>query len=306
MAELPSSPIATVIVSTRNRPNEMRRAAASIGSNKGLDFGLVVADRSDGDHTERVLEPILASPRLRYNRTPVMGERKVVNREVELTNSPYLLFTEEACEVPSDWVHTMVSALHADPKVGAVFCRVVAGPEAQEIGVTREFMPEEEKRWVRSWRRTQPGSGAGLAVRREALMDVGGFDEAMGPGGRFPGAADADLGFRLLRSGWHVVDIPSVEVVNHGHAAVDDPTAVMADEWVSIGAYCGKALRCGALGIIPTITSMSWGALFRDPLLGAVRSRRAMRGIQRFSYFWVGFSAGLFAEVDTEDIVFEA
>ncbi|MEY2430631.1 MAG: hypothetical protein QOC92_356, partial [Acidimicrobiaceae bacterium] len=46
------------------------------------------------------------------------------------------------------------------------------------------------------------GHSANLAVRRWALETIGGFDEAMGAGGRFRSSPEYDLFDRLFAAGW--------------------------------------------------------------------------------------------------------
>lgn len=58
------------------------------------------------------------------------------------------------------------------------------------------------------------GHGANLAVRRQWLVDVGGWDERLGPGTPWPGAEDKDLLLRLLHSGARVGYRPE-PVVDH-------------------------------------------------------------------------------------------
>jgi GT2 family glycosyltransferase len=41
-----------------------------------------------------------------------------------------------------------------------------------------------------------------MAVRRDALQQVGGFDELLGAGAHFPGSEEGDLFDRLLAAGW--------------------------------------------------------------------------------------------------------
>jgi GT2 family glycosyltransferase len=50
--------------------------------------------------------------------------------------------------------------------------------------------------------------GGNVAVPRELVLELGGFDERLGPGTRFSAAEDNDLGLRLLESGCDVFYVP--------------------------------------------------------------------------------------------------
>jgi cobaltochelatase CobN len=47
-----------------------------------------------------------------------------------------------------------------------------------------------------------------MAIRRETLREVGGWDERLGAGTSFPAAEDNDLGFRLLEAGYRIAYHP--------------------------------------------------------------------------------------------------
>jgi GT2 family glycosyltransferase len=53
-----------------------------------------------------------------------------------------------------------------------------------------------------------------MAMYRSAFEEIGGFDERLGPGARFPGAEDNDYGFRLLEAGYRILYVPT-SVIYH-------------------------------------------------------------------------------------------
>ena len=55
-----------------------------------------------------------------------------------------------------------------------------------------------------------------MAARREALNDLGGADELLGPGGRFPSADDLDFEIRFLLAGWTVYETAETSTVRRG------------------------------------------------------------------------------------------
>lgn len=60
------------------------------------------------------------------------------------------------------------------------------------------------------------GAGANMCFRRDLLLDLGGFDEALDTGAPLPGGGDLDIFYRVLRSGNAIVYEPRYAVF-HEH-----------------------------------------------------------------------------------------
>jgi len=69
--------------------------------------------------------------------------------------------------------------------------------------------------------------GAALALRRDALADVGGFDESY-----FMYNEEVDLCLRLRRAGWEVHYAPAATVVHFGGASTSLQRAAMVQQYV--------------------------------------------------------------------------
>ncbi|MGB5757984.1 MAG: glycosyltransferase, partial [Acidimicrobiales bacterium] len=234
-------PTVTIVVATRNRPGDAVVAAGSVLAGDGIDFELVVVDQSDDDATEVALADLADDHRVRYVRVDRPGKTKAMNLGLRMARTPFVLFTDDDCEVPSDWAVEMVAALTEGEQVGAVFCGVVAGPHDENAGFVPTFDVPRDKTWTSTWRLATPEMGAGMAVRLAAVEEIGGFDEQMGPGGRFPSADDTDIATRLLAAGWHVVDTARTEVVHHGFRTFEQGRELTRRDWIALGAAYGKA-----------------------------------------------------------------
>jgi len=82
---------------------------------------------------------------------------------------------------------------------------------------------------------------------RSALEAVGGFDERLGPGTPFPGAEDADLGFRLLDAGHRIVYVPDALLYHRAWRSDADYLPLRWTYGIAQGAYYAKHLRGGDL-----------------------------------------------------------
>lgn len=112
-------------------------------------------------------------------------------------------FTDDDCLPDPRWLEAVVETFGKDPSVGFVTGQVV--PE----------VPDRPRAWLHLsvTSRTEPatfgsgddptevGHGANMAWRRSALEQIGGFDEALGPGTPLRAAEDVDAFGRLLHEG---------------------------------------------------------------------------------------------------------
>jgi GT2 family glycosyltransferase len=74
-------------------------------------------------------------------------------------------------------------------------------------------------------------------------MDVGGFDERLGPGTAFPAAEDNDLGFRLLEAGYRIAYVPEAVVYHRAWRSRRESLALRGRYGRGQGAFYAKHLR---------------------------------------------------------------
>jgi hypothetical protein len=83
-----------------------------------------------------------------------------------------------------------------------------------------------------------------MAVRRDALLAIGGFDERIGPGaGGVQAGEDADVIARLLRSGRVLASGTGAPVRHADWRAPDDDAATLLAYERGAGVWIGAALR---------------------------------------------------------------
>ena len=196
----------SVIICTRNRPDDIVRAVKSLLADESPDIVLIVVDQSDREDTALALRSI-QDDRLRYLRSGTRGKGGALNEGLCLVRSQFVVCTDDDCEASVGWPAHVVQPMIDRPQVALVFSRVEAPEYDRQLGYIPEFLPANDRLLTRprdicdGW-----GLGAGMAFRRDVVVDMGGVDRAFGPGGRFPSADDFDLELRLLIKGWHVYE----------------------------------------------------------------------------------------------------
>lgn len=170
---------------------------------------------------------------VRRVREPARGQSRARNAGMAAARGDVLLWTDDDCHVPSDWVERM-----ARPILDNAFDAVAGGvrlPEALE----RPWMTPLHRRWLGCTRELDPVHpvamvGAAMGFRREIARDLGPFDPELGPGAL--GFGDDTLwSLRLRHAGWKLV------------AALDAPVEHYFDpSRLSRAAWLDRALRAGA------------------------------------------------------------
>ena len=136
------------------------------------------------------------------------------------------------------------------------------------------------------------------------MLALGGFDEQIGPGARFPSGDDWDIAHRALLKGWEVYETADLSVVHHGFRTFVDGSKHTLRDWIAIGALCAKPIRArrfSAVGL--PLWYFSVLALW-PPLRDLARLRRPS-GRARIVGFVRGFVQGMRTPVDRKTLLFQ-
>ncbi len=177
-------PLVSVIVPARNEERSLPLLFASLERQRYRRMEIVlVNDRSD-DATGRLMEQFAARfpDRVRIvtlsSDTPRTNPKQyALARGVEQAAGDIYLFTDADCEIPADWVGGMAGRF-LDPSIGLVFAPVVTRTDSGYLSRYQAF--DHMFRYAYTAASAGLGMATGgfgnnMAVRREALGDIGGF-----------------------------------------------------------------------------------------------------------------------------------
>lgn len=233
----------TVVVATKDRPEFLSECLRSIASAITDCDELVVAESGDSQAAAAAIGLDRDVTHVQVDRA---GKSRQLNAALVRSANPVVLFTDDDCRVPATWADTMAAAFE-DPAVAIAFGPVV-GLTHVPGGAPAVGPPPGEAPFV-TWTYAH---GASLAVRRSALVEVGGFDERLGPGAPAHGE-EHDLLLRLRERGWKAV-IASAPPVQHleWRNEREQLANVLVYERGS-GAFLGAALRRSPRAALPLI-----------------------------------------------------
>ena len=217
-------PPVAVVVGTRERPDLLARCLESLRALDYPNFDITIVDNAAAtDRTRRVVEDC-GDPRVRYVETRDRGVSAARNLGFAETTADIVAFTDDDVTVDADWLRGLVRGFERRPDVAVVTGLVLP----LELETAPQAMFERRVSWgsgldPRLYAIDTPppgdpifpyscgvvGAGASMAVRRDAMEALGGFDVALGPGSPSRAAEDIDLFFRALTGGFAIAYEPT-------------------------------------------------------------------------------------------------
>lgn len=200
----------SVVIPTKDRPQELLDAVSSILDAYALPAEIVVADQSTGERTQL---PAADGVDIVHLALRSVGVSRARNAAIAAVRHDVIVFTDDDVLVERDWLAKLVEPLLAAPPRTATTGGVLPATTDGHIpSLTQRAEPE-----VFSGRPfCDPLFSNNMALRRQAFDDVGGFDERFGAGAPFSNAEDNDLGYRLLEAGYEIVFVPDAILYHRG------------------------------------------------------------------------------------------
>lgn len=212
-------------------------------------------DQSVDDSSQSTYDQVVGDdPRFSYFRSATVGKPTACNKAVAAANGAILALTDDDCVVPANWLARMEVALSRCPRVAAVCGGVSAAPHDPCQGFVPTFTPERPRLHRSVWLAFQAeGLGANMVVRAQAIREIGGFDEILGPGAPVGSGSDSDILFRLLSRGHWILHLPEPAVIHHGIRTWGrEARRRMWTYAMSTGAISAKHLRCLDVAFLPS------------------------------------------------------
>lgn len=298
------APEISAVVCTRHRGERVAATVASILASDHPSFELVVIDQSLDDVTEQAVARFTDDPRLRYVRSATAGLGRARNLGLDEARAGVIAFTDDDVTVPPDWLTVMAATFERFPDAAVAFCSVVEAPHDSSAGFIPVYRCDgvTEVSTMRGKCRAR-GIGAGMSVRRDPVVALGGFDPSLGAGGRFPSCEDGDVAVRALLAGHTVVETDETSVVHDGFRTWSEGRELTKRDFFGIGAAYAKPLKAGhPRAAIVVAYEGIWRSLL-SPLAELARFRRPT-GLKRFVHFWRGFVAGCRTPIDRDTMRF--
>jgi len=196
-------PPASVVLCTRDRADFAEATVRALLAGDETPADVVVIDQSA--EPSAVLSGFGDPVQYLWSSEPGLSRARNLGTQSALND--VIVFVDDDVIIPTQWLRSLL-----EPLVAGDDRTVVTGPVLAEEGRPGTFAPstvEVGPPAVHTGRiDVDVFAGGNSALRRSALDEVGGFDERLGAGARYPAADDNDLGYRLLEAGYRIVFVP--------------------------------------------------------------------------------------------------
>ena len=227
------APRCSVVVCTRDRPDDLRRCLTSLAIQDHPNFAVWVVDNAPASGlTRQIVESADADMEIHYVAEPRPGLSRARNKALKSNlEGDVVAWLDDDEVADSLWLTELTRAFDGRSEVVAASGVVVPaelntqaqvwfeqfGGHSKGRGFTADWFSPFTPGGQHPLYPLPPfGVGANMAVRTEALHVLGGFDEALGAGTPTQGSEDTKMFTDLLRAGGTVAYWPSA-VTRHFH-----------------------------------------------------------------------------------------
>jgi glycosyltransferase involved in cell wall biosynthesis len=200
---------------------------------------LIVVDSASADPA--AVAAVIDDPRARVVRSDRPGATVARNIGWRLAAHELVGFVDDDVEVDPGWATALVQCWQQHPDALFITGRIRIPPGQGTLAVAVKDDPEPA-----TFGRLDAGllgHSASLAVPRDRLYEIEGFDESLGPGSRFREADDVDLFDRLLAIGGEGRYEPSADATHDQWRRIRQYVVLQHDYGYGSGARLSKLRR---------------------------------------------------------------
>ncbi|MFE0751289.1 glycosyltransferase family 2 protein [Gordonia sp. NPDC058843] len=303
-----TTPGVSVVICTRDRPDHLARLLASLVALDYPEYEIVVVDNNPASGVTRPVVEAASGVSVRV--VDAVGQGLSIARNVGVRHATHdiVAFTDDDVVIDAQWLAHLVIGFERDERVACV-CGMV--PTVEVLTPSQAWF-DHRVSWARRWepalyglddhaadddlfplRVSEFGTGANFAVRKAAVIALGGFDEALGAGSPAGSGEDMDIFVRILLSGRLLAREPAAVVWHSHRETVAELDKQMHDYGVGLSALLVKMLvhprtmvmvvKRLVVGVrhLGAVTDVEHdAALTAEPGLATVR-RRELTGVAR-------------------------
>jgi GT2 family glycosyltransferase len=179
---------------------------------------------------------------VRYVHSRTRGVARARNLGIRLASKPSIVILDDDMLVHDDWLERLLAGM-SDGDAQTVATGRVLAAQPERPGLVQPPYALITRSQPMVFRGRQPFlavPGANVAVPRSLMIEIGGYDERLGAGTRFPGGEDHDASVRLLDAGCEVRHVPEAIVMHRAWRSQRDVIHLRWRYARGVGAFYAK------------------------------------------------------------------
>jgi glycosyltransferase involved in cell wall biosynthesis len=262
------SPILSVAICTYNRSDWLQKCLSSLELQcKDDTVEVLIIDNNSSDATFQVAQQFTGRlPNFKYIFEGMQGLSHARNRAIHDARGQYVAYLDDDAKAFSDWVNATIHFFEITPDASGV-----GGPyNAFSMILIPYWFPKEFGCWslgdeTRKMRKGEWINGTNMAFKKQALIDVGGFDSGIGmTGNKISYGEETNLMLRMLALKMQLYYCAEMRV---DHAVLPHKLKL---RWLLHSCYANgydgvKTLgyKGGAIGYLPVLVKQAGSVLIR-------------------------------------------
>jgi GT2 family glycosyltransferase len=207
LAQGEESPLVSVVIVTWNRKDDLLTTVGSIHEQSYRHYEIVVVDNASTDGTVEALQRM--HPAVRIVALPKnLGASGGRNPGITAARGEIIFLLDSDASLGRDTLVSVVQKFQANPRVGAIYCKIVNAYTGQldDVGGGWSFTEKDKADQDREFLSYSFSEG-GSAIRKEVFEHAGLFWEPL-----FFGGEGEELSLRIWDAGYQILYCPSALV----------------------------------------------------------------------------------------------
>jgi GT2 family glycosyltransferase len=258
---LPPTPPMSVVVATHGRGPALARCLTTLQRLDYPSLEVFIVDNAPPDGAAKAAfdSTVGGDDRFTYLVEPIKGASRARNTGLAASTGRIVAFTDDDVEVDPSWGRALATTFASAADIGCVtslicsarldtpaeryFDAKITWSDRLDPSTYRASDPESNADPLFPYAAGRFGAGAGVALTREVLDSIGGFDVALGPGTPARGGEDLDLFVRVILAGYALVYEPLALVWHTHRVDMSNLHQQMVSYGCGLSAYFTKYLR---------------------------------------------------------------
>jgi len=212
-------PLVSIIIANYNGERFLQTCLSWVLKTNYSNFEAILIDDGSIDKSVRIIKEFAQKDRRikLFKNRKTLGAAASRNKGIKKSSGEIIVFLDNDTEVEQKWLRELVKVLQSGPKIGGDCCKLLDFEKRDRIQVAGvKLIPhtgwgiglgvdQREEKWNKQ--AEVVAISAALAVKREIIDKIGGFDEKLAVH-----TEDLDFCWRIWLAGYKIIYVPSSRV----------------------------------------------------------------------------------------------